>query len=474
MTIEFLVTTTKFDFIWNYVGTVFRLGINFLILPLLMIFLSDDMMGLWYIFLAIGSLVTLLQIGFAPALARNIAYCMSGASDILRDGVDVAKAVDGKTNYDLLSNVINVSRYIYLFIAVVAIVLLSLFGTLYVFSIADSSFLTVISWVIFCVAVFLNILFGYYESMLRGIGNFEGLSKSIVISSAIQLMLTFVFFLCGFSLLAPVIGYAAQGVLFRFLCGRFFWSRFDSSNHFNKKILKCKLDKAKQKQIFINVFPNAAKDGVVMISNYLATQANTILASAFLNLGETGFFSLSIQLIGAAGNLASVMATTNYPAMQQAYAHGALDEERNLIAKSSIGYILVYALLVLILWLIIFPLISYVRPSYVFDNTLLALLFMYYFLWKQQSNFAAYISNRNEVPYALSFVLGSIGGVVVSALLLSFGFGIYGLVVGQLIAQNLFNGWYWVRYVCRNLEVGYFKLLKNGFSKFDMHNFRKK
>lgn len=50
-----------------------------ILLPVVLHFLPSDELGLWYVFLSIGTFVSLFDFGFTPQMARQITYSFSGA-----------------------------------------------------------------------------------------------------------------------------------------------------------------------------------------------------------------------------------------------------------------------------------------------------------------------------------------------------------------------------------------------------------
>ena len=64
------------DFIWNYSGLFFKMAGQLLLLPMVLSMLQDDLVGLWYVFLAVNSFVTTFQAGFGPTFGRNVAFCL--------------------------------------------------------------------------------------------------------------------------------------------------------------------------------------------------------------------------------------------------------------------------------------------------------------------------------------------------------------------------------------------------------------
>lgn len=457
------IALRKKDIAWNYIGLVFRLGVNFFLLPFLLRFLGDDELGLWYVFIAVGSVASLLQLGFAPAVARNFAYCLSGAKDLTRNGVLEADD-DGGISWGLFANVFFVSRKIYALISVIALVALATLGTLYVFSVAGKavSFAEPI-WLLYAVGVFFNLFFTYFESALRGMGCFAEINKSLVLSVLCQLVLSGVLLWCGFGLVGPVVGYVAQGVAYRILCSHYFWGFREVSENLGGGEMRRLRDAAWQRRLYKAISPNAYKDGLVMLSNYLVSQSNTLICASFLSLADTGTYSLATQLVNAVANFASVYANSAHPSLQAAFASGDVERERELVAKSSAAYLALYVACGAGVCLVIMPLVVLIRPSYSLPLPVLVLMLVHYLFWKQSSNFAAFISNRNEVPYINAFIAFAVAGTALSAALSALGLGVWGLIVGQLVAQMVFNNWYWVRYVCQWFGCGYFALLREGF-----------
>ncbi len=70
---------------WSFVFTAIRAGGNLLVLPLMLHKLSPDDLGLWYVFLSLGGMASLIDFGFYPTMSRVTAYLWAGAEEILED-----------------------------------------------------------------------------------------------------------------------------------------------------------------------------------------------------------------------------------------------------------------------------------------------------------------------------------------------------------------------------------------------------
>ena len=159
------------DFIWNYSGLFFKMAGQLLLLPMVLSMLQDDLVGLWYVFLAVNSFVTTFQAGFGPTFGRNVAFCWSGSTAFLVEGAP--KVDGGEVNFPVLRALIGSCKRIYRMIAFAVLIGAASLGSLYVVSVSEG--LTpaqyTAAWVVFCIGVFVNVLYTYWDSFLRGIGN---------------------------------------------------------------------------------------------------------------------------------------------------------------------------------------------------------------------------------------------------------------------------------------------------------------
>ena len=118
------------DIVWSYIGTIISMGANLLMLPFLMYFLDEDMLGMWYIYASIGAIATLFDMGFSVTFARNITYCWSGAKQLKKENVEFV--TDSEPDFYMMKQVLTTCQIIYGILAGAAFILLLSFGTWYI------------------------------------------------------------------------------------------------------------------------------------------------------------------------------------------------------------------------------------------------------------------------------------------------------------------------------------------------------
>ncbi len=102
---------TKKDVLWGYIAQFFNIGAGILLLPVILKLLPADILGVWYIFLTISSLVQMIDFGFQPTFTRNVAYVFSGAVKLQAKGLDKGQTHLDHPNYPLLKNMISVMKH---------------------------------------------------------------------------------------------------------------------------------------------------------------------------------------------------------------------------------------------------------------------------------------------------------------------------------------------------------------------------
>lgn len=459
--VEYKINTTKKDVIWNYIGTIVSISSNFILIPLLLIFLSSEQIGLWYVFTAIAGFAQLLEFGFTSTLSRNILYSLSGKHTLVKTGL----ASDGglrETDWHLFNVVLKTSRIIYSVIGVLGLFLSATFGTVYIVSVTNDFSIehSFLSWIIFVASIFTNLYFLYCLTFLRGIGDVAGENRSKTIARLGQLLITAILLIAGLQILAAAIGYFMYGLLLRLFASRAFNKHIDIKHGISSDIKKISKDEVKETLRTVSFV--ASRDGLVSVAWYGATQAMTLLCSAFLGLSEAGAYSVMIQLTSGIYNVSSAYMRSFFPSFQSAYVKGDLTVQRSIIARGLSCYIAMFALGTACVTVFL-PLLALFKSDFICDPVLYLGLSIYMFLLNQHSLFCNVIVNMNEIPYFKAYLISTLAGLVLSCILCAyFKLGAWGLVLGQMLPQLAYNNWYWPVYVMKKIKSTYFSTVAAG------------
>lgn len=446
------IRSTKSDVIWSYIGIIMSMGSNFMLLPFLMRFIDSELLGLWYVYLSIGGIVTLFDFGFNPTLARNVTYCWSGAKQLNEEGV--VQTQGSKPNYMLLKKVIGTCKAIYLVISLAALIVMLSIGSVYIYYVSEEVFdrTVIISWLIYVVAVFFNLYYGYFATFLRGVGAVSKYNKINVLARLVQIIISIFLLILGYGIIAVSLAYLLYGFLLRIFSKQAFYKYENIGNRIEE--IEEKTSMAEMKQLFKVVWHNAWKDGLVALAHYCASQASTLIASLFLTLTDTGIYSISVQLITAIATIAAGLYTAYQPVMQSAYVNKERDECKRLMSVSMLEFFAIFWIGTIVLVTIGIPMLKWIQPSNTYDISIILGIALYTFFYKRQSYYASFISNTNHVPYVKAYVLSSIAGVICSVVMVYYlQMGVWGLILGQFIPQFIYNVWKWPNEVYKMLDT---------------------
>ena len=306
--------------IWALVFTAVRTGGNLLVLPLLLHKLSVEEMGLWYVFLSLSGISTMIDLGFAPTMTRVAAFIWAGAEEIQPMGVAPARLTDGtpaQPNYRLLAELVQTMRLYYRAAGAIVTIALASAGTLWIMhktqSLPNSHWL-LMAWLLFLPAVLINTTSGMWHPLLSGINRVR-LNQQILVYALIANYITMLTgLLLGAGLMAPVAGYLLMGIVARSAARAKFrgfseTKIYESAAHGSARLLR-------------TLWPTAWRTGVVTLGLYATISLNTLICSVALGLRATASFGLSLQLALAAIGIATTFVAVKLPLFSQMHARG--------------------------------------------------------------------------------------------------------------------------------------------------------
>lgn len=455
------IAVSKRDVIWNYVGTLASMASNIVLLPLLLVFLTGEQVGLWYVFVAISGFAQLLEFGFTSTLARNILYCLSGAKRLTKQGCD-NDSVDGEVDWHLMRVVLFTSKAIYAVLGIVALVAAGSIGTVYVSSVTHGFAVegSLPAWVIFVVSIFTNLYFLYCLTFLRGVGDVAGENRAVTIARIFQLVITATLLLLGLNLIAAAIGFLAYSTVLRFLAMREFYGHSDVKEGIASD--DSEIERSEMLDVLKTVSFVAWRDGVVSLAWYGATQAMSLLCSAFLGLEETATYSVMLQFASAIHSMSSGYIRSCFPMYQSAYVRGDKGVQRHVVERGFSCYIAMY-LCGTVAVTVMLPVLTLFKKDFICEPLLFIGIAAYYFLLNQHSLFCNIIVSMNQIPYFIAYIISTGAGIALSCLLCGvFHWEAWGLVIGQAVPQLLYNNWHWPKYVLDMIGAGYLESLRNG------------
>lgn len=452
------ITIGKKDVAWAYIGSFFKVAANIILLPVVLKLLSDDELGIWYVFGSISQIVVLLDFGFASTVARNISYAWCGVDSLKKDSLAEMPS-NRETNFEYFKIVLQTCKVIYTAIAVIALVFLLTAGLFYINSLASSN---VLAWVLYSVGVALNMRYCYYTSFLFGVGAVAENNKAAIITKLVQIIASIILLYAGYGILGVSIAYLLSGITLR-LSSKLYFDNYENIKTHLKQVTS-KSSWTEVKKTFKIIWHNASKDGLVTLSNYLNTQANTLICSSVLGLATTGSYGLSVQLSSIAATIAGIPFSSVLPMLQEKAVKRDNEGGQNLFSGAMVLFMLSFVILTGVV-IFLLPVIKWLKPTLIIEVPMLLAVFFLSLVNQIYHYFASLISTFNILPYTRSFIVSSVIAVVLSYFLTRFtNLGIWALVISPLIVAFSYNLWKWPLYVLKLYNVSLYTFIKNGLS----------
>lgn len=459
------IVLTKRDVFWGYFAQFFSMASGIIVLPLVLRMLTPEEIGMNYLMLTVGSMVSLFDFGFAPQFGRNISYIFSGAQVLKKEGVEINENHSQEINYKLLSTMIHTARYVYQILAIVALLVMLSFGTLYIFKVTngfENVNNSLIIWIVYSLSTFFNIYYTYYTSLLTGKGLIKESKKAMVYSKIAYITFIIIFLLLGLGLL----GVAIANLLSPFV-GRVFSKKYFFTVELKDKINQFTITPEDKSELFKIIWYNSKKLGLVFIGSYAISKFGMFLAGLYLSLKEVSSYGLMIQLVGIIVTIAGTLFTIYNPKFAELKVKNNKKELLKTFSYSMGVYYSIFLLGSLMLIFLMPGLLVYIKSNALLPATgILILYLLVTLLERNHSIFSSIIVIGNTVPFVRIALIS--GGLIALLSYISLSFttlGILGLVLAQGVVQLAYNNWKWPLVVCRDFEISVFQFVLGSFTE---------
>jgi len=450
--------------VWGYFSQFFSIGSGIIILPLILSKLSPNEIGMNYLMLTVGSMVSLFDFGFAPQFGRNITYIFSGAQILKKEGIEINSG-NKDINYRLLATMIYTAKSVYRILSIIVLFVMLTFGSFYIYKVTNG-FSNVphalFIWITYSISTFFNIYFTYYSSLLTGKGLILESKKAMVYSKIVYIFLTATMLLGGSGLIGISLANLISPFVSRYISYHYFFTQ-----NLKDRIHALEITKQEKTVLFKIIWHNASKLGLVYIGAYAITKLSMFLAGLYLPLKDVASYGLMIQF----GTLISTVSGTFFVLNEPRFTELKITRNHTLLLKAfslSMGvYYFLFALggLFLLLtgpwFLLLVKSTTYLPPTYVIILYILIML-----LEGNHSFFATMIVIGNTVPFMwLSLITG---GLITIGSYLSLEFtslGIFGLILVQGLVQLSYNNWKWPHFICKEFKISFISFLQLSFSE---------
>lgn len=454
---------SRSDFLWGYAAALMNLAGGVLLLPLLVVHLSQEEIGLWFVFLTMVGFTQLMEASLQPTVARLGAYVCAGARSIDAKGINPTGLVDDTLrdaiDQTLFSALYEAARTSYFFVALMLSLVLLLGGSGYVAYLQQTNTglgAMLLPWLLFSLGFIINAGFGYFNAFLIARGDITQHNKVVALTRLAFVLMGALGILFGFKLLGLGIASVLSALLGRLLARHYV--------HQGLFPRTSSIHRSWRNPVLQQLWPNALKMGLVQLGGFLIVRVNVLIASSFLGLSLVASYGITVQLVLVLTGLSSMLVNLQLPQMNALQVSGnrlQLQKAFSLAVVSAWVVFIAGSLVMLFLGDPVADLIG-AKASLLAMPWLFAVIVIA-FLEMNHSVSAVYLTTLNKIPFVRAALYSGIANVVVGIVLCGlFDMGLLGLILAQGAVQFVYNNWKWPKAALDDLQMGVSDLVRLG------------
>lgn len=451
---------TRRDLAWGYLAQLMSLAGGILLLPVLILRLTPEEVGLWFVFLTMVSLAQIIELGLQPTLARSAAYVYAGVDDLRSEGL-LSSNAGATVDLSLLMRLMHAGRSAYRVVGFAVALILFVGGGFYVMHLQTTNPGSIHGalpgWLAYAGGFVISAYFGYYNAFILGRGDVAQNNKVVVATKGSFVVFGAAAVMLGFGLpglgAASLLSCLASRVLARYY--------FLSALHLQESAHAA--DK-NAPSLLRTLWPNVWKMSVVQLGSFLIVRANILVASTFIGLALVAPYGLTVQLLLVLSGIASLLVTLQLHRMNTVQVRSDRAQLQRAFGLAVVSSWLLFAIGVVVLVWLGNPALELLGKNIrLLDAGVLTALIVIAFLEMNHSIAAMYLTTLNRVPFAGAAVISGVAIVTLSSLLCGWlGMGVWGLVLAQGLVQLGYNNWKWPLEALKSLQIGPGSLLRLG------------
>jgi len=440
-----------------------KFGSALFVLPLILLNFSEAEIAVWFLFMLILSMALIADSGFGSTIIRATSYYYSGMKNIPKNIDEFKNHTEKKNdiNFIGLSNLLNTFNIAYIFLGLLSIVILLIWGQFIVSNAISMTnnvnFLTYAFYIIIFRS-FLAIQFIKWSSFIQGIDKVADIKKAESVSELFKILFMFIFLTFGYGIFELMIIECIFTIAILVYAKRYVYKWFLKNN----KTYSIKYEF--NNDLFSSIWPATWRFGAMQYGGFIINNGTSIIVSQLNSPTLIVSFLLTQKLIFFIKQIAQAPLYSNLPKIFQMMAIKDYNNLKPYCAKAIIIGLSIQLIALILLLTIGTNLLEFFNINATLVPLSIMLVMAISIMLELHHAYHAQIyMGSNHVPFLLPAILSGI-------LILSLGFGIIntygliGIVLVQFFVQLSLNNWYPIYLNLKLLDwkfIDYLKCLIN-------------
>jgi len=420
------------------------------VLPLLLTRLQPAEITLWYLFMSIIGLQSVVDAGFSPTFSRIISYVMGGVG--INNLKSPKETAPGNFDKQALSLVYSTMRTVYFRLCCVWTLLLVTVGSLAlkrpIAAVHDTGSAW-LAWGVIAAVSCVSFQGQQYSSYLQGTNKIALVRRWETLTSLGGITSSFLVLILGGGLLGLVVANQTW-LLINVVLNR--WLARSVENGMMRSLVY----EPFSREVFDAVWPSAWRSGVGILMSYGLIQASGIIYAQIGATASVASYLLGLRFIQIVSQFSQAPFYSKTPALARLYAEGKRDELVQIAQRGMRLSHWTYVLGFGTVGLIVEPFLRYIGSNASFPDPLLwSLLGLAFFVERFGAMHIQLYSSTNNIIWHIA---NGVAGVIY--LSVSFGLlqyiGVYAFPVGVIAGYLGFYSWFSAKHSYKAFNIKIF------------------
>lgn len=441
---------------------IVRYGIVIIVLPIALKKLDSAELAYYLFISTLIALAYLADSGFSQTIVRASAYFKAGALEIPERVTELSVTdTNNSPNWAAVGRLVTTSKRIYLIIGLAATFLLSTLGVGAALNIVSQQNNRVTAWITYVLLVVLSFFLlqvSRWSSLLQGLNEVARAKRIELVVGVIRLLGVAAVLLAGFGVPGVVV-VMIIAALFSLFFTRLALLRILRENGVHK------VDEIIDPEMLKRLWPSTWRMGVICWGAYLIYYGSSLVICQLPDAKQIASYLLTFQVVTMLYRFASSPSLVYQPQIASAMSSGDLVKVNNLTLK-----IVRYSLAIYIVGAIFIyffagdALILIKSRSQMLGGNILLIMLVMYFLETHHVIHAGIYMSTNHVPFMIPALLSGVAIVLAGFFSVRY-YGVYGVVISQMLIQAAINNWYPVYLSLKIQKLSFNKYFSRLFSR---------
>lgn len=385
--------------------------------------LDTEHLRYWFVFLALGGFTQVAEFGMLSTFVRFFSYSIKAKKIGRKNRIKITKDA-----IEILGN----SKYIYLYVTLIATVAMVFFGSIYLRVWLNASIDVISEWLIYSLSMLIYLYANRYVGLINGANLNEYTNVIIILSKSVSITVS-ILLMRNYSLLGIAIGNLMGSIVFILLAYTLHRSLIGS-----QRIEKC----------FNKVYLHkTAQMGLTQLGAFILQRGITLIVAASYSSVISVAFSTTLSVLQVIATVSTAYMNSKIRDINKLMISNNLGAAKKTVFKSYLFGVFSFgiSLVILIVFGEIF-LSAIGKNDNILSGVSFYLMVAMIFLEMIHSIAAGFIAASNQLPFYKSSLLTAavvlVGGVVVANY-----FNIASFIFFIFLVQLSYNNWKWPLYL---------------------------